>query len=265
MTSTVKKDGSTLIFGTLDQILHSFLALRADQRTKIGTLFETSIDGQVLSTFCEFRKPLLALTDHDESAESHTSLTGGTESSTSDSVESVILVAVRQYGGVILSTKICLDTLAIGGSTSVDILAGTVGADKTDSFNGRLIDDIVDGFGSTVDNVDNAIWETGLLAQFCENHSCTGIPFTGLEDQSVASNSSQGDTPEGNHGREVEGANSCNDTKRLAVRSCLHIFCDLNDLANKLSSDATSSFTDLKTTEDVSLCISKCFALLKGN
>lgn len=124
--------------------------------------------------------PVLGLADHDERAESHAALAGSAESGTGDGIESVVLVAVGQHGGVVLGTQVGLHTFAVGGPARVDVLAGTVGPDERDALDRWLVEDEVDGPGGAVHDVDHSIGEAGLFTQLRDDHGRAGIPLAGL-------------------------------------------------------------------------------------
>lgn len=161
--TSIKEDGGTLLLSSGDDILNPLLALGGDNGTQIGTLFESTINVESLSAVGDFRKPLFRLADHDEGAQCHAALASSTESGAGDGVQSMVLVAVWQDGGVVLGSKVGLDTLAVGRATGVDVLSGTVAADEADGLDGWLVDDEVDGPDGAVDDVDDTIGESGLL------------------------------------------------------------------------------------------------------
>ena len=203
LITAVKENGGTLLLSAGDQVLNALLGLGADDRTKIGVLLKATVHLQGLRALGNLRNPVLGLADQNESAESHASLTSGTEGSTSNRVQSLVLVAVGKDSGVVLSTKVGLDTLAIGRSARVDVLSGLVGANEADGLDAGLVDDKVDRLSRTVDDVDNTGREAGLLGKLSEDHARTGVALRGLDDNCVTSNGGDGDGPERNHSREV--------------------------------------------------------------
>ena len=184
--SPVKQDLSALLFGTGNQPFNSRLALRADDRTEISAFFEATIDLEFFRTLRELGEPGLRLADHDEGAQRHTALARSTESRARDGVQRVILVAVGHDSGVVLCAKIGLDTFALCGSSGVDVFASLVAADKADGFDGRLIDDEVDGLCGAMDNVDDAFWVASLLSELSEDHGGAWITFGWLDYEGVA-------------------------------------------------------------------------------
>lgn len=166
---------------------------------------------------------------------------------------------------MVLCAQVGLDTLALGGAAGVDVFASLVGANEGDGLDLGLVNDEVDSLGRTVDDVDNTWREASLLGELGQDHGSTRVALRGLDDASVAGDGSDGDRPERDHGREVERADSCNDTKRLAVGPGLHVLCDLKNLTSELRGDATGGLGDLQTTQDVTLCVGECLSLLEGD
>lgn len=166
---------------------------------------------------------------------------------------------------MVLRAQVGLDTLAVGRATGVDVFTSLVGANEGDGLNPGLVDNEVDRLGRAVDDVDDTWREAGLLGELGQDHGSTGVTLRWLNDAGVASDSGDGDCPERDHGREVERADSCNNTKRLAVRPGLHVLCDFEDLASKLGGDATGGLSDLETTQDIALCVGESLALLEGD
>lgn len=106
---------------------------------------------------------------------------------------------------MVLGSQIGLDTLAIGGTASVDVLTSTVATDKADCLNGRLINDEVDGLGGTMDDVDDTSGEASFLSQLRQDHGSARVALRWLEDQTVTRDGSNGNTPKRNHCGEVCG------------------------------------------------------------
>ena len=263
--AAIKQDSSTLVLSTLDKALDLLLRLWADDWTEISTLLKATVNRQSLGSLGDLWHPVLSLANHDEGAESHTSLASSTESGTSDGIESVVLVAVWKDRSVVLSAQVSLNTLAIGRATGEDVLAGLVATNEGDGLDAGLIDDEVDGLGGTVDDVDDAWWEASLLSELREDHACTWVTLRGLDDKGVTGHGGDWNGPEGNHSWEVEWADGSRNTEWFSVLSCLHILGDLEDLAGKLARDATSVLSNLQTTENITLGISKGLALFQGD
>jgi hypothetical protein len=153
-----------LVDGALDQSFNTLLTLRADQWAEISIFLESTVDIQRLCSCDELGEPLLRLANHHKRAQRHTSLTCGAEGGTSNRIEGMLFVTVWQDSCVVLCAQVGLHTLAIGTSSSEDIFTGAVGSDERDGFNGWLVNDEVNGLCRTVDDVDNSVRHTCLLA-----------------------------------------------------------------------------------------------------
>ena len=195
VTATVKQDGGTLLLGRGDQFLNPLLALRADDRTQVGVLLEAAVDVERLGPLRHLRQPVLGLTDGHHGAERHAALARGAKGRSDDGVQRLVLVAVRQHGGVVLGAQVGLHALAVGRSARVDVLAGAVAAHEADGLDGRVIQDEVDRLGRSVDDVDDARREPGLLGQFGQNHGSAGVPLRRLHDETVTRDGRDGDAP----------------------------------------------------------------------
>lgn len=203
VASAVKKDGRTLFFGAGDQVLDALLAFGADDGAEVGAFFEASVDVQCLGPFGHLRKPFLGLADHDHCAQSHAPLASSTEGRSDESVQGLVLVAVWDYGGMVLGAQVGLDTLAIGRAAGVDVLSGAVATDEADGLDGGFVEDEVDGLGGAVNNVDDAGREACFPGQLGQDHCSSGVPLRWLKDETVARHSSDGDAPQGDHCGEV--------------------------------------------------------------
>ena len=141
---------------------------------------------------------------------------------------------------------------------------------------------------SAVDNVQDTLGEASLLSELCQNHGCAGVPLRGLQNVGVSAGDGQGEHPEGNHGGEVEGADSSSNSKWLPVRVGVHVLRNggkgfthekggngagmLNNLcitrgrsAKKVQLSNKQQVSLTKATEDVTAGISKGLSLFQGD
>lgn len=146
---------------------------------------------------------------------------------------------------MVLRAQVGLDTLAVGRATGVDVFTSLVGANEGDGLDLGLVNDEVDGLGRAVDDVDHTWREASLLGELGQDHGSTRVALRWLDNASVTGDCGNGDRPQRDHGREVERADSRNNTKRLAVGPGLHVLCDFENLASELCSDATGGLGDL--------------------
>lgn len=115
----------------------------------------------------------------------------------------MILVAVREHGGVVFGAQVSLHAFAVCGAARVDVFACFVAADEGDGLDAGLVDDEVYGFGGPVNDVDDAWGEAGFGGELGEDHAGAGVALGGLDDDGVAGYGGDGDAPEGDHGGEV--------------------------------------------------------------
>jgi hypothetical protein len=202
-STSVEKNGSTLLLRSGNEILNSLLALRADDGSEISSLLKSTVHVEVLGSLRKLRQPVLGLPNHYQGAKSHASLTSSAEGGSGNSVQSMVLVAIRQNSSVVFGTQVGLDSLAVGGAPSIDVFTRAVTTDKADGLNSGLIENEIDRLGRSVDNVDHTRWETSLASNLGENHSSTRVALRGLHDDSVTGDGGNWDTPERNHGGEV--------------------------------------------------------------
>lgn len=141
----------------------------------------------------ELENPVLGVTDEDNDGDGHAALTGGAEASAGKGVEGILLVAVRHESGVVLGTHVALGALAGSGGTGVDVFSGSVGTDEGNGLDvGVVVDHHVDGVVGTVDNVDNAIWDSGLLKELDHDLGGAGDLLGGLEHVGVTEGDGEG-------------------------------------------------------------------------
>ena len=162
--------------------------------------------------------PLPRFTDENTDWESHASLTSSAESGADELVKSGVLVGVGHDDSVVLGAHVRLDSLAVAASSAVvDVFASAVSADKGDSSNVLVVADEVDAVVRAVDGVEAASWETRVDEKLSKESRRTGNSLGRLHDESVSAHERDRIHPKWNHGGEVEGAHTSDDTKWFAV------------------------------------------------
>lgn len=118
---------------------------------------------------------------------------------------------------MVLGTHVHLSAFAGGTGAGVDVFSGVVGSDERYGTDVGVIADVIDGLFSSVDDVDNTIWDTALLEQV--DDELTGVRNTlgRLADEGVSGGDGQGVHPERYHGGEVVGGNTSTDSKGSSV------------------------------------------------
>lgn len=203
VAAAVEEDGGALLLGAGDEALDALAALGGDDGSQIGTLLEAAVDVKAAGVLDDVAEPLLGVADQDEGAQGHAALAGGTKGGAHDTVDKVVAVRVGQHGGVVLGPQVGLHALPVGRPAAEDVLARLVAAHEADGLDGRLVEDEVDGAVRTVDHVDHALGEAGLLDELGQNHGRSRVTLRRLKDERVAGDGGDGDGPQRDHGGEV--------------------------------------------------------------
>jgi hypothetical protein len=88
------------------------------------------VNFELLGHFNKFWEPLLGLSNKHNSAQSHATLSSGSESGSNELIEGVILVGIREDDSVVLGGGIGLNTLSCGSGTSEDMPASLVSSNE---------------------------------------------------------------------------------------------------------------------------------------
>jgi hypothetical protein len=99
----------------------------------------------------------------------------------------------------------------------VDVLGHRLAAYKGDGLYAGVLQDRVNSLPGPVDEVEDAVGQTGLLEQLAEPDGRERRPLGGLEDVGVPGAYGDGQGPQGHHAREVEGRYGCHHPERVAV------------------------------------------------
>lgn len=215
--SSIKRDLGTLLFGLVDVVNDSFFQSSVNERAEVDSFISTDADLEFLDSFSQIGDPVLGFTDEDGGGQSHASLSGGTESSTSQSVQSFFLIGIGEDDTVVLGTHVGLDSLAVLATVFVDVFTCLVRTDEGDGSNAGVLDDVVDGIVTTVDQVDDTLRELDVLEELGQKSGGTSNLFGGLQDVGVTAGDTDGEHPKGNHDGEVEGSDAGADTEGDSV------------------------------------------------
>ncbi len=264
--AAVDEDGGTLLLSRVDDVEDALVGLARDDGAEVGGGEVAGAALELAGTLSELREPSLGLTDEDSGGESHAALTGSTEGSTSELVEGGLLVGVRHDSAMVLGSHVGLDTLVGLGSAGVDVLTGSVGADEGDTADARLVADVVDAVVGTVDHVEHTVGETSLLGEAGQNEGSRRSLLRGLEDHGVTNSGGNGEHPEGNHGGEVERADTTHDAKGLAVGVGVNVLGELlKSLTLEIAGETACVLDDLETTENGTLGIGDDLAVFSND
>lgn len=164
----------------------------------------------------------------------------------------------RQY-------SLYLDTLAIAGATLMDVVTSLVTSDEANGLDVLVVANKVDSVLGTVNNVQDTSGDAGLLGKLSKDHGGAGVLLRGLEDAGVTDDVGQGEHPERDHGGEVEGSDTGNDTEGLADGVGVHVGGDLKVITEEQVGDGAGRLDNLKTAEDITTSIGKGLALLESD
>jgi len=119
---------------------------------------------------------------------------------------------------------------------------------------------------AALDNVHNAIGDSGLLEEVEEDLHGSGNLLRRLHDVGVTEGDGKGEHPEGAHSREIEGSDTSAHTEGSSVRIQINT---LGDVAEGLTlvegGETTSMLNDLIASEDITLGISETLSVLFSN
>lgn len=199
----VEVDLGSLGLGAVHQISDAILGLRSDQRAEMGVGVAAERDLELGSLGGNVVDPVPGIADQDGEREGHAALSGSTESSANELLDSVLPVGIGQHHGVVLCAQIRLHTLVVLGAAVEDVLAGIVTSDERDGSDVLVVADEVDGGLGAVDDVDHSRRHTSLQRKLGAHHSGGGVVLRGLENHGVACSDGHGEHPQRDHGGEV--------------------------------------------------------------
>jgi hypothetical protein len=136
-------------------------------------------------------------------------------------------VGVRHDDDVVLRSAVGLHAFSILGAGLVDVLRHGRRADEGYGPDLGVGEERVHAFAAPVDDVQDAFWESGLLQELNEEHHREGHLFAGLEDEGVPAGDREGEHPEGDHRREIEGSDADADAERLEHGLAVDVACDV--------------------------------------
>ena len=150
------------------------------------------------------------------------------------------------------------------GATGND-LCDLGGSNESDSLNLGVVNQGSDGFNSSVDNVDNTIGKTGLLEELDHAVDSEGDLLGRLEDVGVSASNGDGESPEGNHGREVERHDRSDNSEGTTLITASNSTADLQKLALDELGHAESILDGLVTLVDIAKSLGLVLSMLEDN
>lgn len=217
-------------------------------------------------SLCFFNKlwdQLICVTNEDNNRDGHASLTGGSETSTSEGIDSISRVSVWHDDGVILSSHVRLAPLAVGAALLVDVLSSLVASNEADSLDVWMRANSVDDSTASMDDVANTIRDTRLLQQVHKESEGTWHTLGWLQHEGVSKSDCQGVHPKRDHAREVEWCNTCSDTEWDSVAHAVNSSGEIwHSFSHGKRVERASVLSALVSSEDLTVCIDNCLSVL---
>ena len=123
------------------------------------------------------------------------------------------------------------------------------GSNEGDGVDAGVGENVGDQMAVTSDDVEQTIGQARLLVEACDDHRCARDGRGDLEDEGIASSQGERVHPHGDHGREVEGADTRDDTNGLT--QCVHVDAGrglIGELTLESSIDTACEVDGLATT-----------------
>ena len=156
--------------------------------------------------------------DRDEHGHGHAALAGRAVAGADGGVGRHLDVGVREDDHVVLGAAQGLDALAGLRPRLVDVAGDRSRADEAHGCDVGVLEDPVDRDLVTVDHVEDAVRNPGLLQDLGGQDRGRGILLRRLENERVPARDRRRPHPHGDHGGEVERRDPCDDAQRLPDR-----------------------------------------------
>ena len=263
--AAVQNELSSLVDTSLDEVEDALVRLLGDKRTDAGLGVVVGTDSEGGGLLDQIINPLIGLADHNDDGEGHAALSSGSESSSDEGVESTLARSIRHDATVVLGSHVGLDALAVGRGAVVDVLTNHVSSDEGEGTDVGVVAKEVNSSLSSVDDVEQTRLEN-VLSQLGHDGSRSRIQLGRLQDEGVTSSDGKGEGPEGQHGGEVEGENSSNDSQRLMVGVDINVGGNIvHGLSHHEAGSAAGMLNDLKSADNVSTSIGGDLTALLAN
>ena len=204
--------------------------------------------------------------DGNERGDGHAPLARRAEARVDRGVGSKVKVGVGQHEHVVLGATKGLDTLARLRAALVDVLRDRGRADEGDRGDPRVVEDRVDRFLVTVDDVHDAVGQARLAPQLCHGVDGRGVLLGGLDDDGVAAGDGYRHEPHRHHGREVERRDDTDNTEWLEDRVGVDAVGDVfGEATLEQVRDTAGELDDLQATGDLTEGVRGDLAVLSGD
>jgi hypothetical protein len=226
----------------------------------------TGSNGELGSLLNEVGNPFLGLTNKDDDGDSHASLSGGSETGTSNGVNGIFSIGVGEDNAMVLGSHVDLGSLSGGGGSGVDVLSGVVGSNKGDSLDERMVTDVIDGGLTSLNDVNNTIWDSGGLEHISDHRSSVRSSLGRLADECVSGSDGERVHPERDHGGEVVGSDSSTDSEGDSVRLDINTGGDVvHGLSHHEGVERASVLSNFISSEDITHTVSNGFTVLPAD
>ena len=169
------------------------------------------------------------IADHHRRGCRHTAFAGAAISTFYDTTHRVLDIRIRHEENEILCAAIGLNTFTMPGAGFKNVLGDGCRADERNGFDLWMLEQGIDAFAATMDDIEDAFRKAGLFEQ-PGNFDCSQRHlFARLEDESVAADQSHWIHPQWHHRRKVERGNAGAHAKRLADRIAIDAARDVLD------------------------------------
>ncbi|EDK41263.2 hypothetical protein PGUG_05361 [Meyerozyma guilliermondii ATCC 6260] len=195
----------------------------------------------------------------------HTPSSGSTKGSTIDSIDESRLVGIWKHHQMVFCTQIGLYSFSQLTSTLVNVGTCLVASNKSNGFNSWILNNFVHCIVFSMDNVDHSRRNSCLLCEFSDDHRGSRNPLGRLDNSCITCNQHQWQRPKRNHSWKVERTDRTNNSKWFSDHFCLHIGSHLKPAGHHIVGNVTCSFCNLKTSQHISLGISKRLTLFQHN
>mmetsp|Transcript_7984 Transcript_7984/g.23858 ORF Transcript_7984/g.23858 Transcript_7984/m.23858 type:complete len:290 (-) Transcript_7984:74-943(-) len=167
---------------------------------------------------------------------------------------------------MVLGPHVGLDPLPCRGAARVHVLSSAVASDKADRPDVLVVADRVHDVVLAVHDVQHALGQAGLHGHLREHERGPWVLLAGLQNKGVANGAGQRVHPQGNHGWEVEGADSRHHAEglpdRIRVDPPRHV---LHKLSHGDGRHAARELDNLQPPEDVSPRVRQSLTLFDRN
>ena len=255
-----------VLLALVDITLDAFLRCGGDDRAHLDTRLVILADLQRPHLWRQLRhkavRRLVANRQHRR--DRHAALAGRAIGRAHRRVDSLVHIGVGHDDHVVLRPAQRLHPLAVRTATRIDILADRRRADKADGTDIGMIENRVDSFLITMNDVEDTVGKSGFGQQAGQQHRRAGVALGRFQDEGVAAGKRHREHPHRHHRREIERGDPGHHADRLAHRETVDTTGNLRRvLALKRMRDAAGKFHNLDAARHLALGIVESLAMLR--